>query len=189
MNKKLVCRLMSVATLLSGAAFADCEPQMYVGGEAQATYLDFTNRKVTEKIYRKAWLGGGAFVGSRFNENLGVELGYTFVGRKIRTRVPYKMRTRLQNLYLDMMGYCPLDCATDFVGSVGIGHVKRNRKVWVLNLLEGKRSYHVTNVRVGLGVQYKITDNLGARLMLNYQPMRKNIESLASAKLGLFYQF
>src|SRR5436190_11819910 len=87
MNKKLVSIVMSAATLLSGVALADCDPQFYVGGEVQATRLGFKHKEEIEHVYKKTWIGGGAFVGSRFNENLGVEAGYTFVGKKSTTAV------------------------------------------------------------------------------------------------------
>ncbi len=91
MNKKLVSFLVSAVTLSSGTAFADCDLQFYVGAEAQATQLHFKDKKNTLKFAKKAWLGGGAFLGSRFNENLGAELGYTLIGKKTVKKAEYQL--------------------------------------------------------------------------------------------------
>src|SRR4051794_38492214 len=96
MNIKLVSIVMSVATLLSGAAFADFDPQFYVGAEVQAGHKKGAN-KVPAKLGKKAVelfgksnkngstkspihssaTGGTLFVGSKLNENFGLEVGAT----------------------------------------------------------------------------------------------------------------
>lgn len=96
MNKKLVCILMSAATLASSAAFAvDFDPQFYVGGELQAGQKKGAKKVTTElgsnktkmdvagvtkdgkskNPIHKSATGASLFVGSRLTENLGVELG------------------------------------------------------------------------------------------------------------------
>ncbi len=192
MNKKLVSVLVSAATLLSGTAFADFDPQFYVGAEAQATHLHFKNKKNTLKLVKKAWWGGGAFLGSRFNENLGVELGYALIGKKTATNAQntFRASSKRKNAYFDIMGYLPIDCAMDLIASVGAGHttVHKKSKFWQGNTSCQNKDYS-TKVRVGVGAQYKVTDNIGARLMLNYQPIKGEVKYLTSARLGMFYQF
>jgi opacity protein-like surface antigen len=201
MNKKLVSIVMSAATLLSGVAFADCDPQYYVGGEVQATRLGYGKNASVVKKLKKTWLGGGAFVGSRFNENLGVEAGYTFVGRKTQKALEglVQRKINIQSAYLDMMGYLPVDCAMDLIGSVGAGYIKTGIKIINLGVIDFTTGRHLTQentehdhfvrVRLGVGAQYKFTDNIGTRVMLNYQPTKGKTKHMTSAKVGMFYQF
>jgi len=193
MNKKLVSIVMSAATLVSGAVFADCEPQFYVGAEAQTSRLNFEkqSRALIETVFKKTMNGGGVFLGSRFNENLGLEAGYTFVGKQ---NIKFlgglvKLEAKMQNTYLDLMGYLPMDCAMDLIGSVGVGYLHTDVKVNALgmDLYNGKN--HDVGARAGVGAQYRFTDNVGARVMVNYQHAKSDLKHIASAKLGMFYQF
>jgi opacity protein-like surface antigen len=205
MNKKLVSIVMSAATLLSGAAFADFDPQFYVGGEVIGSRLKFDEKKVDEKedampkSLKKAKVGGGAFLGT------GVEFGYGILGKRTSSEIDEaeqeatKVSLRSSNVYADVMGYLPLDCATDLIGSVGVGYLHTNMKVTTTDSSDETPVIERTKVRtyavgprVGVGAQYKFTDNIGARVMVNYQHAKKDVinhKHLVTAKLGMFYQF
>lgn len=212
MNKKLVSFVVSAATLCSGVVFADCEPQFYVGGQAIASRLDFSSEdkspviKKIAKSLRKTRAGAGAFVGARFNENVGLEAGYEFLGKgksttsnAIFSNVIFKtikMRENSSNAYVDVMGYLPVDASTDLIGSVGAGYLNTKLKATVTDTdaagksFSAKTTRHMVGPRVGVGAQYKVTDNIGARVMVNYQHGKKqDIQHMASAKVGMFYQF
>jgi len=229
MNKKLVSIVMSAATLVSGAVLADCDPQFYVGAELQAGHkrgakevrlksknnvntstLTGISKKGTFKTdpapsaISKSANGATLFVGSRLNENLGLELGGTVLRTQKANNIT-NVRTGLvmpgsavsiknSNVYADAMGYLPIDCATDLIGSVGIGHLstKVNYKtVAKPTSADQKFSAKATKVgvRLGVGAQYKFTENVGARVMVRYQQGNKIVKKMTSAGLGMFYQF
>lgn len=223
MNKKLVSIVLSAATLVSTAALAaDCDPQFYVGGELQAgskkgaKQVDTKYGNGQKAIYRgidkkgaftktpvsKSASGLGLFVGSRFNENVGLELGASRLGTqkcKIKDQASNTIMQgagisiKNRNIYADAMGYMPVDCAVDLIGSVGVGRLSTT--------INGKEASNPTaaqkfsakstkvGVRVGVGAQYKFTDNIGARLMVRHQQGNKIVKNMTSANLGMFYQF
>ena len=221
MNKKLVSIVLSAATLASSAAFAvDFNPQFYVGGELQAgvkkgvkklntkagdqqkstvVLTGQTKKKTPVSPIQKSASGASLFVGSRLTENFGLELG----GSMLRTQKTKNIKNFAQgsavsiknrNVYADAMGYIPIDCALDLIGSVGVGHLSTKVKgkmvakpTTAADRFSAKSSK--MGVRVGLGAQYKVTDNISARLMVRHQQGNKIVKSVTSTGLGMFYQF
>lgn len=220
MNKKLVSIVMSAATLLSGVAFADFDPQFYVGAEVQAghkkgeknvpaklgktpvtLYGKSKNGSAQSPLHHSA-TGGSLFVGSRVNENFGVEIGASALRTEKSKNISLnnnvlpgsEISIKNSNIYADAMGYLPVDCALDLIGSVGVGQLSTK--------ISGKAVSSTTNanekfsgksskagVRAGLGAQYKITDNLSTRLMVRYQKGNRMVNNTMSTALGMFYQF
>jgi len=218
MNKKLVSIVMSAATLVSGAVFADYDPQFYVGAELQTGHkkglkkiplksekkviiLQKTKGDTASPINTKAQ-GATLFLGSRLNENLGFELGgsrlatqkYKTVKRNGVVQKGVSFSIKNENVYADAMGYLPIDSATDLIGSVGVGRLSTtvSRKD-VTTAVSRAQKYtaksHKMGVRVGVGAQYKFNENVGARVMVRYQQGNKLVKNMTSAGLGMFYQF
>lgn len=150
-------------------------------------------------------VGPGVFVGTRLHENFGLEAGYTIVG-KSRVKRDYNFgdsvksdaTVKHRNVYLDANGYLPVNESVDLIGSVGVGQLKSTMKGDAVytpaggasqNIALKKESSKKTGLRLGLGAQYKITENVGTRLMLRHQKGNDFIKSVNTAGLGLFYQF
>lgn len=100
----------------------------------------------------KSYPGGEVFLGAKFTECFGAEVGYNWTARKTKTGgfgrhnrffnnntftyngVTYtgfnnrdwrvKTKTRFQAFYLDLMGYLPLDNCWELIGAVGISSMK-----------------------------------------------------------------
>lgn len=223
MKNKLIGALLSVAVLSSSAAFAlDIEPKFYVGGELAgvkravndkvSTNLDVPANNTMQDslkdgkvVAKKRGNEMGLFVGSRLNENLGVELGYG-VQKAKNTTVDVKnadatqtlkgsFRQKSTNIYADVLGYLPINESVDVIGSVGLGRLATKstgevefNNAGVKSNIKGKSSSKV-GYRLGAGAQYKFNENVGARLMARFQKGNKIVKHTASLGLGLFYQF
>lgn len=218
MKMKLANIALLGAALTSASVFADCDPSFYLGGEAQYNSFKYDdvlkgltiNR--SNPISKKSAPGVGLFLGSRLHENFGVEAGIstsravkgswnenaTVNGVAVRNAGNIKMTNN--NVYADLLGYLPVGCDVDLIGSVGIGFLSSKvdlnqtarasvpgRAVSLASTVTGTHSK--AGVRVGAGVQYKFDENVGARLMVRYQKGNDFVKNNVQAGLGLFYQF
>ena len=214
MNMKLAGIALSGAMLVSGASFGmDFDPKFYLGAEAQAnkykgakevkmgTGLTIKNLD-NKSLFGKSGSGASAFVGSQFSEYAGVELGYTVLsGTKISLKTPgfekSSFKTKSRNMYADVLGYVPVCEDIDLIGSVGIGRLSTKVNVkavgpnaaGVVETTNASLKSSKTGLRLGLGAQYKVTPNVGARFMVRHQKGNQFVKSVNSAGLGLFYQF
>jgi hypothetical protein len=204
MNMKLASIALLGATLISGASFGmDCDPKFYVGGEAQQNKLkggkyfqDVTTGK--SLLRKKTSPGASLFLGTRVTENFGAEAGYSFLKKSHNVDVTNKNNSttvKMNNTYVDAMGYVPVSNDVELIASVGVGRLstkvteKRNSVVAPLSKEKKELMKSKAGVRFGLGAQCKLTENVGARFMVRHQKGNKTIKSVNSAGLGLFYQF
>ena len=215
MNMKLAGIALSGAMLVSGASFGmDFDPKFYLGAEAQANKYKGAKEVKTEtglgtiknpdnkSLFGKSGAGASAFVGSQFSEYAGVELGYTVLsGTKMSIKTPgfekSSFKTKSRNMYADVLGYVPVCEDIDLIGSLGMGRLstKMNAKAvgpnaaGVVETTNASLKSSKTGLRLGLGAQYKVTPNVGARFMVRHQKGNQFVKSVNSAGLGLFYQF
>jgi len=205
MNMKLASVALSGALLVSGASFGlDCDPKFYVGGEAQynnlkgGKNLEKKGEKGNSLLHKKKSPGAGLFLGARVTENFGAEIGYSALKKSHNTSTVSADNTldvKMNNPYVDAMGYIPVADNLELIGSLGVGRLstkleqKNKGVVQALSNEMKKLAKSKAGVRVGLGAQYKLTDNVGARFMVRHQKGNKTIKSVNSAGLGLFYQF
>lgn len=214
MNMKLAGIALSGAMLVSGASFGmDFDPKFYVGAEAQANKYKGAKEVKTQgltvksadnkSLFGKSGSGASAFVGSQFSEYAGVELGYTALsGTKLSDKTPgfekSSFKTKSRNMYADVLGYLPVCEDIDLIGSLGMGRlstkakgksVESDRAGVVVDTTNVSLKSSKTGLRLGLGAQYKVTPNVGARFMVRHQKGNQFVKSVNSAGLGLFYQF
>jgi opacity protein-like surface antigen len=209
MNMKLASIALSGAMLVSGASFGmDFDPKFYVGAEAQCNSLkagklllseDFQDQNDKSLFRKKKSPGADMFLGMRFNENFGAEAGYSFLKKShnvfTNANNKYVLDVKMRNAHIDAIGYLPVADDLELLGSVGLGRLstkiqeKFNDRVLQLSNEEKKLTKTKTGIRLGLGAQYKLTENVGTRFMVRHQKGNKTIKSVNSAGLGLFYQF
>jgi outer membrane autotransporter protein len=209
MKMKLVSLALLGAMLVSGTAAAmDCDPRFYVGGELQLNHLrankDFfslDNGTVSGKTAKKNRVGTDLIAGTRITENFGLEAGYAFLGTaKFKENDSTSMsKVKVRNAHIDAMGYVPVGCDVNLIGSLGVGRMttkvsyKEDGQNVVLSSAGRQElkqfSKAKTGMRVGLGAEYKIDENLSARLMARHQKGNKVIKNVNSVGLGLFYTF
>ena len=152
-------------------------------------------------------LGLGVFIGSRIHENVGIEAGYARMGTaKYKGRYDFgggvglplssAIELKSKNIYFDVLGFMPISQSADLIGSIGVGQLKT--KVAGGSLIDScdimfsevkGQSSKKTGLRLGLGAQYKLNENVGARFMIRHQKGNDFLKSVNSAGLGLFYQF
>lgn len=148
--------------------------------------------------FPKSYSGASVYVGTRFCENYGLELGYDWLGKRTRTTsfattvptstgtlaIPSGLATtvRLSQWRLDLNGYLPVGCdGLDLIGSVGLGvaRARFTRFSPTAVTLAGatvlpansSRSNSKTRAiwRLGVGAQYMLTCNVGVRAMYRFE--------------------
>jgi opacity protein-like surface antigen len=214
MKKNLSSVSLLVCALVSGAACADFCPEYYVGGEVQANKYRGTKELKTpagrvfkrtdnKALFGNSGSGGSIIAGTKFNENVGIEVGATglsktkfrFTNRSLQTS---SLKTKNSNLYADLLGYLPVCEEIDLIGSLGVGRLSTKIRGTVEQRnVAGRliKSEHLSmksskaGARVGAGIGYNFDKNLSARLMFRHQKGNKYIKSVNSAGLGLFYKF
>lgn len=181
MNKKILAAACGLV-ISSGFAMAD-DMNFYVGGDlgyskhGYSSELKDTVALANGKIKSKVPTFG-LFVGGKFHENFGAEIGYTFF-KKAKITFPVAAldsSIKTDNMYADALGYMPVASCCDLIGSVGIGRIKLKASGVALN-----GSEHKVGFRLGAGAQYKFADHFAARAMIRYQ--NANIKANNGTKL------
>lgn len=190
MNKLIKTVLVGGLVFSATASAADFTP--YVGAEVLANKSSFkkadTNLGNNDIEPKKSRFGLGVFGGARFTENLGVEAGFqNGLKKKANNARGNEVSTKFNNLYLDAVGYMPVSEEVELIGKAGLGRMKA--KITVANETvtnKDKLEKAKVGLRLGAGAQYKIDDNLAARLMLTYQKANKELlKSNVAAGVGV----
>lgn len=201
MNKKLASIALSGAMLVSGASFGmDFDPKFYAGAEAQYNKLKggtgLQNAAGQSLLRKKNSPGADLFLGTRITENFGAEVGCSFLKRSHNNLTGGQVvNVKMNNPHVDAIGYLPVADNVELIGSVGVGRLstkvenKVNGVVRSLTADDKSLTKTKTGIRLGLGAQYKFSENVGARFMVRHQKGNKVIKNVNSAGLGLFYQF
>ena len=197
--KKLITVALSGSVLATSAAFADFEPRFYVGADAvyNRFKIDKSINDLTKKL-KKNKFGANFALGGKFHEYFGAEIGYSFVQKVkaeanaigIAAGLPAKFNVKVNNMYLDLMGFYPVSCEVDLLASVGVGRMKVKFSNGAKNL-DNKSSKSKTGLRGRIGAQYKFDENFAARFMVGHQKGVKamGLKSNTSAGLGVTYTF
>lgn len=173
----------------------------YVGADAQYRYMPFEN-DFGGNIFKKTSPQANFFVGNRFNEYFGFELGYNTSkkvkrdtrlgqGQSLAGDLPFgagefldiHATSKVSAISANAQGFLPIPniCGLDAVGSIGLARVKVNLTYDRLRDENGpinagvRRTFaaHRTVMRLGAGLQYAILDNLSIRALLNWENTRK----------------
>lgn len=198
-----VAGLLSVAGVASADFFDDT--RFNVGGELSvlnktdyknANSGDITNFKTSntaDKVeIEKNKLGANIFVGSRFNENFGAELGYGFITKAdADVQNSRKAENKINNIYVDALGFMPVTDEVELIGSIGAGRMKAKADVPGAAFTDkSKLTDAKIGVRVGAGAAYKFDDNWAVRGMVRYQKGNSDfLKSNTSLSLGAVYSF
>lgn len=165
-------RLLGTAAILmafAAPAQANDYPTLfnpYVGIDYQAMNVKFDGGSETAN-------GVNVHVGNRFNEHVGVELGYFHteeVSQTIEPTLPITAKARLVGVTLDALGYLPVneDKTLELIGSVGVSHIVAKAKFSVAGIPINDNA-NEWGFRAGAGAQYHITDKVSLRGMARYQ--------------------
>lgn len=165
----------------------------YVGAEAQLRSMSF-DRNHGANVFKKRFTQGNAFMGIRWNEYFGLELGYETSVKASRTvnLVPGQIAfgptiedlqtrystTRLYGPHANFLGYWPANCSNlDLIGTLGLVYLKAHLSS---NLVvrgaavatpPQPRTFKQTKLiaRIGGGVQYAFSECIKTRGMVIWE--------------------
>ncbi len=197
--------LMLVAALLaSGSAAANIIDDIcpYLGVDYKQLWIKgkgFWSNKIA-----KSFPGGTVYLGTKFTECFGAEVGYSWTMRKHHTglisggvlfplpnNATVRTHTHFNSFHFDLNGYVPLDNCWELIGSLGIASMKPKVSAVVVN--QGSLTNNQVNMiqsvngkskavwRVGVGAQFLFTECVGARAILRWEAT----ESLRVHGLGV----
>lgn len=164
--KKLLCAAALLAVTTTPALAQEYRP--YVGVDYQLTRVDFDGAG-DENLH-----GANIHVGTRFDNNFGVELGYFRTQSKEASGnivgIPVDMKGRMQGVTLDGLGYLPMtdDKKLELVGTAGVSYNHAKIRASAAGVTESA-SESEWGVRVGAGAQYAVTDQVNVRGLARYQ--------------------
>lgn len=173
----------------------------YVGADAQYRYMPF-EKDFGGNIFKKTSPQANFFVGNRFNEYFGLELGYS-TSKKVKRDVTLPegsilagtdptpigagtdavhSTSKISGFSVTALGFLPvptIDCL-EVVGSLGLTRLKAklfyNELGNTVNpITDGIRTFSArkTVMRLGGGVQYALTEHLSIRGLVNWENTRR----------------
>lgn len=212
-----VIALAVLATVSSSGAFAQDETTgPYIGGNIGRTRADFNNDSINRTLAGQglavrsatednSGTGYKLFGGYQLNRNFAVEGGYFDLGKSSYTvnanRVignaagTFNGETRVRGLNLDLVGMLPVSDRFSVFGRVGAAYAQSrasfNSTGAVPVNTSGTRN-NDTNLKVGLGMQYAITEALAVRGEVERYRINDPIRNrghIDMASVGLVYRF
>ena len=208
----------------------------YVGVGTDYNYYKIDDEELRDTlsdndfIFKKTNKGLGIatpVIGLNFNDYFGIETGYSF-NKKIHfeahksgvalinigripagtdTTVNFKMKTKVRNAYLDLMGYLPVRDIT-LIGGVGVGRLMAKTDNVVSSIsgagiieknITPVKVKNKNNWRIKAGIQLNVIDNLNMRILGVYQKVKNKIiiegekdtfiKNMKSIGLSLTYNF
>ncbi|MEO6017250.1 MAG: outer membrane beta-barrel protein [Polaromonas sp.] len=203
--------LAGFAAACSTSVIAQDAPGWYVGGSLGATRADFNNDAINSSLVGKGFpitstttdnkdSGGKIFGGYQFTPNFALEGGYFDLGRySYSTTTPtgtFSGNTKVNGLNLDLVGTAPLSDKFSVIGRIGAAYERSRGSFASTGLVPvntSSTSTNSTNLKIGLGIQYAISEALSLRAEIErYFRVRDPIRNRANidmASIGLVYRF
>lgn len=136
--------------------------------------------------------GFNIFLGARFNQYLGGEIGFGFI-QKAQANVQNNNQAsnKISNTYADFLAFINIANKVDMFGLVGVGGLKSKPNVTNYTL---QNPGILTKVKVGLrlggGLQYNFDESWASRAVLRWQDGNKDfLKALISISVGVLYTF
>lgn len=178
---------MVVATSANAALIDDMCP--LVGIDYQQVWMQ--GKGDWNKLFPKPFPGATAYIGARFGECLGLELGYdwgakvsknftlpagsSFFGRTVTTTVTGTARVRRQGGHFDVIGYLPVVDCIELMGVLGVGYIYPKVNIstnGTTNVDSGLQSVATRGkvvARIRLGGNYMFTECIGIRALVGWE--------------------
>jgi len=211
-KRKLSCLAIAVLGAVS-SSWASAQDILgpYIGGNVGQTKADFDNDSINRTLTGQGLrinsitednrdTGYKVFGGYQFNRNIALEGGYFDLGRfnygfNTTPIGSFSGSTRIRGLNLDLVGTLPLSDQFSLFGRVGAAYAQTKANFASTGAVASNRSdprRKDTNLKVGVGMQYAITEALSLRAELERyrisDPVR-NRGHVDMASLGLVYRF
>ena len=203
--------LAGFAAVCSTSVIAQDAPGWYLGGNVGGTRADFKNDSVNRTLAGQGFTvnstttdnsstGYKLFGGYQLTPNFAVEGGYFDLGKfnygsGTTPAGSFSGNTRVQGLNLDLVGTLPLSDRFSVLGRVGAAYAQNRgsfASTGFVPLSVSNQNRNDTNLKVGLGLQYAISDVLSVRAEIERyrisDPIR-NRGNIDMASVGLVYRF
>jgi hypothetical protein len=191
--KKIAKSLVVVGAMLAaGVAAADMDMDFkpFIGVDYLHAWTPAKNSIDSMQLknaFPKAYPGFTGYVGAKFTDCFGVELGYdrsVFEKKKKTSAITqgkYTSKVHREGFHADLVGFIPMDC-WELFGSLGIGSLKMKIHEQVLTPNAGVTQAQIntqsplpfytkrkTVLRAGIGASYMITEMFGMRAKLGWE--------------------
>ena len=183
----------------------------YLGANLGTTRAQFNNDSINSTLAGQGFTvnsrtednrstGYKLFGGYQLNRNFAVEGGYFDLGRfnySLNTTPlgTFAADTRVRGLNLDLVGILPFNDQFSVFGRVGAAYAQSRSnfaRTGAQTLTSAPTSRNDTNLKVGVGMQYALTEALAVRAELERyrisDPVR-NRGNIDMASVGLVYRF
>ncbi len=203
--------LLTLALMAASFAHADNNTGWYIGGNIGQSQATIDDARITSGLLSNGLIAGpindvhrdlGFKIvgGYQFNKNFALEGGYFDLGKFGFTTTTVPMGTlsgdiKLHGLNLDAVGTLPMTDKFSVFGRLGVTHTQATdffAGTGAVNVLNPNPSSRATHLKVGLGMQYELTNALTLRSEIE----RYRIDDAVGNKgdvdlvsLGLIYRF
>ncbi|HYW58486.1 MAG TPA: outer membrane beta-barrel protein [Polaromonas sp.] len=203
--------LAGLATLGSTTVSAQQVVGPYIGANLGATRSDFNNGDVNRYLLNRGFTvnsssednsstGGKLFGGYQFTPYFAVEGGYFDLGKfdyraNTTPAGSFGVNNRIRGLNLDLVGTAPLTDKFSVFGRIGAAYAQNRANFASTGLVPaytGSTRTNDTNLKLGIGVQYAITEALALRAELERYRINDPIRNrghVDMASVGLVYRF
>jgi OOP family OmpA-OmpF porin len=167
MIKKLIAA--AALTLMAASSHAEEPGKVYAGVDFGSSRFDSAEGKPTKTSY-------GAFAGYQLTPSLALEGGYRSL---YDTDGDFGYHTSADQLSLSVIGSYPLSPAASLYGRLGVNRITEKFD-------DGRFSFkdHITRPLVGLGMSYKLTNQVSARVEI-----QRTSQDLTNLSAGVSYAF
>lgn len=202
--------LVALAVLGSTPVFAQDLLGPYVGANLGSTRAKFDTPARLDAFVGPGYAinsatgdnrdtGGKLYGGYRLSRNLAVEAGYFDLGRfdYLYNTTPagsLNGNLRVRGLNLDLVGILPVSDRFSVFGRVGAAYTQARSSFGRTGVVPqaASRNEKDTNLKLGLGVQYAVTDRLSVRGEIERYRVNDAVRSrghIDMASVGLVYSF
>lgn len=189
----IAASVLAAAGTANADFFADLSP--FIGVDYYQAWMK--GKDGYGKLFQKSYPGASIYIGSRFCENFGFELGYdwsghkkkdwniasgtTFFGTTNTSSFSGTAKVRRTGGHLDLLGYLPVIDCFDIFGSIGYGWVESKIDISNVAMVNGRPLSTVASgvsslsgkgrsvLRLGIGANYMVTDYVGLRAKLGWE--------------------
>jgi len=188
----LACALVAIAPIATAAGLDEVKP--YVGLDAQWRQMHTRHNYDSDAAsFKKTAPQANLYLGVKFHEYVGLEVGYeatsqakkeftlgadeTLLGLPGLPTGAYKSKASIRGWHADLVGFAPIneDCRLQAIGSVGGAWLRSKRSIFQVatSTTEVDNSQKKTVLRLGLGLQQMLNDQLGWRAGINWENLAK----------------
>lgn len=176
----IVGALASVGSASAMLSEGDFNP--YVGADYYQVWMK-GNNVPGQSTFPKSYPGWTIYVGNKFTEYFGLELGYddsVKAKKSWSTTSDLNGNTKIRRTggHLDLVGFLPIDECANLIGSIGYGWVKPKVSTSINNptksateadALQSISGKGESVFRIGVGADWMATDMFGLRAKLGWE--------------------